>query len=159
MRTIEVRRRVRADVETVWDALADIAAHVEWMADAVSIRFTSATTEGVGTTFVCVTKVGPIRLLDRMEVTEWVPQQAMAVRHTGIVTGEGRFTLTPVGDRTELAWRESLRLPWWLPSWPAAIVLRQIWRWNLRSFERTLGPVASSGRGARLRVPRLRRAR
>ena len=159
MREIEVRRRVRADVETVWDALADIAAHVEWMADAQSIRFTSTTTEGVGTSFECVTKVGPIRLLDRMEVTEWVPERAMAVRHTGIVTGEGRFTLTPVGDRTELAWRESLRLPWWLPSWPASIVLRQIWRWNLRSFERTLGPVATSASGGRRRVPRLRRAR
>ena len=150
---------MRADVETVWDALADIAAHVEWMADARSIRFTSATTEGVGTAFECVTKVGPIRLVDRMEVTEWVPEQAMAVRHIGIVTGEGRFTLTPMGARTELAWRESLQLPWWLPSLPAAIVLRQIWRWNLRAFERTLGPVATSAPGARRRVPRLRRAR
>jgi carbon monoxide dehydrogenase subunit G len=159
VRSIEVRRRLRADVETVWDALADIAAHVEWMADARSIRFTSATTEGVGTTFECVTKVGPIRLVDRMEVTEWVPEQALAVRHTGIVTGEGRFTVMPVGAGSELAWRESLRLPWWLPSWPASIVLRQIWRWNLRAFERTLGPAATAGRGVRRRAPRLRRAR
>lgn len=156
---VEVRRRIGADVETVWDALADIGAHVEWMADAQSIRFTSSRTEGVGTTFECVTKVGPIRLLDRMEVTEWVPEQAMAVRHIGIVTGEGRFTLTPMGSGTGLAWRESLTLPWWLPSWPSSIVLRQIWRWNLRRFEQTLGPLATSGRAARLRVPRLRRAR
>lgn len=159
MRSVEVRRRVRADVETVWDALSDIAAHVEWMADAQSIRFTSAMTEGVGTSFECVTKVGPIRLLDRMEVTEWMPEQALTVRHTGIVTGEGRFTLRTVGDRTELAWRESLQYPWWLPSRPATIVLRQIWRWNLRSFERTLGPVATSGRAGRLRGRRRRRAR
>ena len=157
MGSVVVRRRIRADVETVWDALADIAAHVEWMADAQSIRFTSATTEGEGTTFECVTKVGPFRLIDRMEVTEWVPEQVMAVRHTGIVTGEGRFTITPMGARTELAWRESLRFPWWIPSLPASIVMKQIWRWNLRAFERTLGPVATTGRGARRRVPRLRR--
>ncbi|MEN3272889.1 MAG: hypothetical protein V7636_1650 [Actinomycetota bacterium] len=150
---------MRADVETVWDALADIAAHVEWMADARSIRFTSSSTEGVGTTFECVTKVGPLRLIDRMEVTEWVPEQVMAVRHTGIVTGSGRFTLAPVRERTELSWTEALSFPWWIPSLPASIVMKQIWRWNLRSFERTLGPVATSGRGARRRVPPLRRAR
>jgi len=156
---ITVRRRVHADVETVWDALADIAAHVEWMADARSIRFTSTSTEGVGTSFECVTKVGPIRLLDRMEITEWIPEQAMAVRHTGIVTGEGRFTLVPQGDNTELAWTEALSFPWWIPSLPASLVMKQIWRWNLRAFEGTLGPVATSGRGGRRRVPRLRRAR
>lgn len=149
---------MRADVETVWDALADIGAHVEWMADAESIRFTSSSTEGIGTAFECVTKVGPIRLVDRMEVTEWAPERAMAVRHTGIVTGEGRFTLTPMGARTELAWTEALAFPWWLPSLPASIVMKQIWRWNLRSFERTLGR-ATTGRAGRRRVPRLRRGR
>jgi carbon monoxide dehydrogenase subunit G len=154
---ITVRRLVRADVETVWDHLADIAAHVEWMADARSIRFTSATTEGVGTTFECVTKVGPLRLVDRMEVTEWVPEQAMAVRHTGIVTGSGRFTLAPKGPRTELAWTEELSFPWWIPSLPASFVMKQIWRWNLRGFERTLG-LPTGRRGARRQDRQRRRA-
>lgn len=149
---------MRADVETVWDALADIGAHVEWMADARSIRFTSSSTEGVGTTFDCDTKVGPLRLTDRMEVTEWVPDRAMAVRHVGLVTGEGRFTLTPHGDRTELSWTETLHFPWWIPSLPAAAVLKQIWRWNLRSFEGTLGAAVTGRRGARPRVRLRRRA-
>lgn len=156
MHTISVRRRIRADVETVWDALADIAAHVEWMADARSIRFTSATTEGVGTTFECDTKVGPLRLTDRMEVTEWTPERAMAVRHVGVVTGEGRFTLTRRGEDTDLDWTETLDFPWWIPSPPAALVLHAIWRWNLRRFEAT---IPTGTRGARLRVPRRRRAR
>jgi len=156
VRTISVRRRVRADAETVWDALADIAAHVEWMADARSIRFTSAQTEGVGTTFVCDTRVGPLRLNDRMEVTEWVDEQVMAVRHVGLVTGEGRFTLTPRGTATEMRWTETLAFPWWIPSWPAALVLREIWRWNLRRFEAT---IPTERRDARRRVPRRRPAR
>ena len=157
MRTIAVRRVIRADVATVWDALSDIAAHVEWMADARAIRFTSAATEGVGTTFDCDTQVGPLRLVDRMEVTEWVDERGMAVRHVGIVTGEGRFTLRAVGDdRTELAWREALEFPWWIPELPATCVLRVIWKRNLRRFERTLG-VATRRRGARLRVPWRRR--
>jgi len=157
VRAISIGRVVQADVETVWDALADIAAHVEWMADARSIRFTSALTEGVGTTFVCDTRVGPLRLNDRMEVTEWVDEQVMAVRHVGLVTGEGRFALTPRGADTELTWTETLTFPWWIPSLPASLVLREIWRWNLRRFERTLGSGATGPRGARRRVPRRRR--
>jgi uncharacterized protein YndB with AHSA1/START domain len=162
-RTIAVRRTIGADVATVWDALADIAAHVEWMADAERIRFTSpdGRTEGVGTTFDCATKVGPFRLNDRMEVTDWVDEQTMAVRHVGIVTGEGRFTLTPVtgdGDRTELAWEETLDFPWWIPAPPAAVVLRALWRGNLRRFERTLGPTTTARRGARRRDRQRRRA-
>jgi uncharacterized protein YndB with AHSA1/START domain len=158
-RTIAVRRTIDADVETVWDALADIAAHVEWMADAERIRFTSpdGRAEGVGTTFDCDTRIGPLRLTDRMEVTEWEPERAMAVRHVGLVTGEGRFTITPTTkQRTEMTWAETLHFPWWIPGLPAAVVLEQLWRRNLRRFERTLGTTAT--RGARRRGRRRRRA-
>ena len=145
MPRVQVRRTIRADVEAVWDALADIESHVEWMADARAIRFTSPSTEGVGTTFDCDTKVGPLQLTDRMEITEWVPEQAMAVRHVGLVTGEGRFTLRPHRRGTELGWEETLHFPWWIPSLPAAAVLKVIWRGNLRRFERTLGHAARTG--------------
>ena len=155
MRRIVVRRKLRAPVETVWDALADIASHVEWMADARAIRFTSASTEGVGTTFDCDTKVGPLRLTDKMEVTEWDPERAMAVRHVGLVTGDGRFTLQPARRGTMLSWEEGLRFPWRIPAIPAVAVLRLIWRGNLRRFEKTLG---STPRGARRPVRRRRRA-
>ena len=77
----------------VWRSVEDIASHVEWMADAEAIRFTSASTRGVGTTFDCDTKIGPFRLTDRMEITEWIPNAAMGVSHVGTVTGAGRFLL------------------------------------------------------------------
>ena len=51
------------------------------MADAEVIRFLTEQTAGVGTRFECVTKVGPIRLTDEMEITEWEPGRAMGVRH------------------------------------------------------------------------------
>ena len=140
-RRVAVRRTLkRADAATVWDALADIASHVEWMADARAIRFTSSRTQGVGTTFDCDTKVGPLRLRDRMEVTSWEPERSMTVRHVGLVTGEGRFTLSPRRRGTQLAWDETLQFPWWIPARLAAPVLRLIWRGNLRRFERTLPP-------------------
>ena len=70
--------------------------HVDWMHDAVAIRFTGEQTRGVGTRFLCDTRVGPITLVDRMEITEWEPAAVMGVRHTGIVTGSGRFTLEAI---------------------------------------------------------------
>jgi hypothetical protein len=119
----------------VWADLSNISSHVEWMADAESITFTSAVRSGVGTAFDCVTKVGPIRLTDRMEITEWTPELAMGVRHVGIVTGTGRFTLDAVdASTTRLTWDERLAVPWWLGGPAAGVVLRAIWRRNLRRF-------------------------
>ena len=65
-------------------------------ADATAIRFETDQTRGIGTRFVCDTKVGPITLQDHMEITEWEPQRRMGVRHTGVVTGTGSFELTPI---------------------------------------------------------------
>ena len=51
-----------------------------------------------------------------MEITEWEPERAMGVRHDGLVTGTGRFTLEPLDDgrRTRFTWEEELTFPWWL---------------------------------------------
>jgi hypothetical protein len=125
----------------VWDRLRDIGSHVEWMADAEAIRFTGERRAGVGTTFDCDTKVGPVRLVDRMEVTEWQPGRAMGVRHRGVVTGTGRFTIRPLRLRraTRLTWEEELRFPWWLGGPVGALggrlVLRALWRGNLRRLD------------------------
>lgn len=129
---IRVATTLPAPVEVVWDDVRDLGSHVEWMADAESITFTSASTSGVGTTFDCVTKVGPIRLVDRMEVTTWVEGETIGVRHVGIVTGTGRFTLSPVGHSTRFSWEEELAIPWWLGGPVAAQVLRLVWARNLR---------------------------
>ena len=101
-----------APPDVVWDDLADVASHVEWMADARAIRFLSAQTSGVGTRFECDTKIGPITLTDVMEITEWKPGKAMGVRHTGLITGTGRFTLRKARHgRTHFQWKEKLTYP------------------------------------------------
>lgn len=136
MARIEVEQLLDAPPAVVWEDIRDIASHVEWMADAESITFTSGHHEGVGVEFDCATRVGPFRLTDRMETTEWVEAEVMGVRHTGMVTGEGRFTLRPVGaDRTRFTWAERLHFPWWMGGPLGAIVgsrvLRLVWRRNL----------------------------
>jgi Polyketide cyclase / dehydrase and lipid transport len=127
----------------VWQVLEPIEHHVEWMHDAVAIRFQTDQHRGVGTTFLCDTKVGPFTLVDRMEITEWLPGSVMGVRHVGVVTGTGRFTLTPIdlGRRTRFTWDESLIFPWWLGgplgAWIGGrLVLRAIWKRNLRDLKR-----------------------
>ena len=94
---IKVSTVIAAPPDRVWEELRHIERHVDWMADAEAIRFTSRRREGRGTTFDCETRIGPFHLVDRMEVTEWRTGRSMGVRHAGLVTGTGRFTLRRVG--------------------------------------------------------------
>lgn len=124
----------------VWRQVRDISSHVGWMADAEAIRFTSRTRSGVGTTFECDTRVGPLTLTDSMAVTSWVERREMGVRHTGVVTGTGRFTLRRARrGRTRFTWEERLVFPWWLGGRVGGVVgaqvLKQIWKGNLRRLK------------------------
>ncbi len=143
MTQIRVAIELDAPPSRVWEVVEPIERHVDWMADAVAIRFHGDQTRGVGTTFDCDTKVGPIRLTDEMAITEWEPERAMGVRHEGIVTGSGVFTLDPIdlGRRTRFTWTEDLRFPWYLGGRlgelvGGRVVMRAIWRRNLAELRR-----------------------
>lgn len=141
MSRVRVSIIIDASPERVWATVRDIASHVTWMDDAEAIRYTSPGHEGVGTTFDCHTRVGPFRLTDRMEVTEWSEGSAMGIRHVGLVEGTGLFTLRSARrGRTRFTWDERLRFPWWMGGGPgsvvAAPVLRRIWRRNLANLKR-----------------------
>jgi uncharacterized protein YndB with AHSA1/START domain len=145
MTSICVTVELDAPPARVWEVIEPIEHHVDWMHDAVAIRFEGDQRRGVGTAFACDTKVGPIRLVDQMEITEWEPPAVMGVRHRGVVTGSGRFTLTPLdlGRRTRFAWSEDLTFPWWLGGrvgelLGGRLVMRAIWRRNLRELERLI---------------------
>ena len=113
------------------------------MLDARSIQFEGEQHRGVGTRFVCETKIGPITLHDRMEITEWQPEQRMGVRHAGVVTGTGVFELAPIDldRRTRFTWTEELHFPWYLGGRFGELlggryVLASIWRRNLTALAR-----------------------
>ena len=146
MSRIRVSIDLDATPDRVWDIVEPVERHVDWMTDAVAIRFVGDQTRGVRTRFVCDTKVGPFTLTDRMEITEWDPGHSMGVRHSGVVTGSGVFTLEPIdlGRRTRFTWEEDLRFPWYLGGAVAGliggqVVLRMIWRRNLRGLARLVG--------------------
>jgi uncharacterized protein YndB with AHSA1/START domain len=143
MSRISVSTEIDAPPERVWAVLEPIERHVDWMADAEAIHFETAQTRGEGTRFVCDTKVGPIKLRDRMEITKWEPGLRMGVRHDGVVTGTGTFELTPLDldRRTRFTWTEDLRFPWYLGGRAGELLggrwlLTLIWGRNLRALAR-----------------------
>jgi hypothetical protein len=137
---IRVGITVEASRRATWRHLEDIASHPRWMHDAVAVRFRGAQRQGVGTTFDCDTRIGPFQLVDRMTITEWEPRRRMGVRHEGVVTGTGRFTLRALpGGRTRVVWRERLAFPWWMGGAVGGAVggevLRLVWARNLRQLK------------------------
>ena len=142
MSRITVSIELAASPARVWEIVEPVERHVDWMADAVANRFTNSQTRGVGTAFDCDTKVGPIKLTDHMEITEWVPEKSMGVKHVGIVTGTGVFTIEPLGNGqySKFTWSEELTFPWWLGG-PIGevvggnIVMKAIWRRNLKKLQ------------------------
>ena len=142
MSRIAVSIEIDAPVERVWSVVEPVERHIDWMKDAAAIHFQTEQTRGVGTKFLCDTKVGPIKLVDQMEITEWEPNQRMGVRHTGLVTGTGMFVLTPIDmdRRTRFEWTEELHFPWWLggvlgENIGGKGVMKIIWRRNLRGLK------------------------
>lgn len=149
MGNIRVSIDINASPTKVWQVVEPVERHVDWMADAVAIRFITDQTRDVGTEFFCDTKVGPIKLVDKMTITKWTPNEVMGVRHTGVVTGTGEFTLEPLdnGARTRFTWTEKLTFPWWLggaigSAIGGQVVMKAIWRRNLKAL-RTLVETAN----------------
>jgi hypothetical protein len=134
----------------VWDVLARLEDHVGWMKDATAIRFQTPQQRGVGTTFECDTKIGPLRLTDTMEVTEWEDGVRIGVRHRGAVSGTGMFVLRDAaGPSTIVEWEEQLTFPWWLGAsigaQAAKPVFGALWRGNLGRFGRLVRAGATTG--------------
>ena len=133
-----MRTSVPAPPSVVWADIADIASHVEWMNDAVSITFDTPQRTGVGTSFVCLTAVGPIRLQDRMTVTSWEDGSSIGIRHAGLVTGTGVLRVRRrLGRGSVVTWDEQLHLPWWMGGPLGGIVarpvLKHIWKGSMRN--------------------------
>lgn len=140
MTRVRVSTTIAASPSRVWDHIKDLASHVDWMNDAVAIRYLSHQRTGVGTRFETDTRVGPLRLTDKMEVTDWDDGRTIAIRHTGMVTGTGRFIVRRrLRGGTRFTWEERLKFPWWMGgpfgSFAGGLVLRVIWRRNLHNLK------------------------
>jgi uncharacterized protein YndB with AHSA1/START domain len=96
----------------LWDALADLESHREWMTDVRKLRFLTEQRSGVGTRYQIT--VGPLRMRDHIEVIAWDRPRELAITHRiGPARGEGRFLLAVDGAGTGLEWQARFELPWW----------------------------------------------
>lgn len=133
---VTITKSMNASPEAVWQELAAIEQHVDWMADAVALDFHSDQRRGVGTAFACTTKIGPFKTIDEMEIDRWEEGSAIGVTHRGAVTGTGVFTIAATsGSESTVTWSEALTFPWWMGgvigSTFAQPIFRWIWRRNL----------------------------
>lgn len=135
---VTVSAHYAATPEKTWEELRRVDRHVQWMTDAVSIEFLSDQREGVGTSFRCRARVGPLVTNDLMTITRWEENSVMGVAHRGLVKGSGTFTLNAQAEGTVIVWQEELVFPWWalgpLGAWLARPVLRRLWAKNLRNL-------------------------
>lgn len=118
MARVEERVHIHRPVSHVWSVLTDWEAQPEWMNDAREVTVTSDHRTGVGVTVAVPTDIAlGIVVMDEMEVTEWVEQSKIAVRHTGrIIKGSGAFEVRPtrLPDGTEgtlFTWWEEVTAP------------------------------------------------
>lgn len=139
MARIEVCREMSVPAALVWEALADLGSHTDWMADARSIEFIGDRRQGLGTRMVVDTRVGPLHTRDIVEVTAWEEGRSITVSHRGLIRGIGVLSVEDAGDHARARWEERLVFPWWLggpaAAWAARPLLTAIMRRNLRRLE------------------------
>ena len=139
MRPITVEVDIAAPPDFVWERLADLSSHSEWMSDATSISFATDQRRGVGVRMEVPTRVGPLRVTDIMEIDEWIGGKRIGVRHVGRIGGWGRFELSGNHSPSRITWVEQLRFPWYLGGalvkWLSRPVLHRIFRANLTRFQ------------------------
>jgi hypothetical protein len=111
---------VDAPAEAVWDYVTDWERQGEWMLG-TRVQVTGGAGDrarGVGTTLRAVTGVGPLGVVDTMDVVEFAgppatPPWRAAVRHTGrVIRGEGFFEVVALGpQRSRFTFTELVDLP------------------------------------------------
>jgi carbon monoxide dehydrogenase subunit G len=146
MTRIDIRLDLPHTIDHVWERLTDWKSHSAWIPKTV-VTVTKSTA-GVGTEFLGVTHVGPLRLDDPMTVTESSPPKgghaSSVVSKTGLVLGgTAGFTLTALdASTTRLDWFEDVYLKpkvtfWWTAPFVFAIGTFAF-RSALNAFARTL---------------------
>jgi carbon monoxide dehydrogenase subunit G len=146
MTRIDIRMDLPHGIDHVWEQLTNWAAHSAWIPNTV-VTITKQT-GGLGTEFVGITRIGPIRLDDPMTVSEFQTPRAghascTIIKTGSVLGGTAGFVLTAVDDSTtRLDWFEDIHLKprglfWWTA--PFVVAIGTIaFRSALNAFARTL---------------------
>ncbi|MGH2511813.1 MAG: SRPBCC family protein, partial [Candidatus Limnocylindrales bacterium] len=105
---------IGAPIERVWLRLAEVERQPEWMVDLKWVRIETPGPIRVGSRASALVRIMGIGVADPVEVIEFVPPHAYAVRHEGHFQGSGVFHLEALegnGGRTRVTWDETLIPP------------------------------------------------
>ena len=103
------------------------------MLDADRVEVVSAHREGVGVRLAVRTRIlGLPAFTEPMEVIGWEPPRRLVLRHGGLITGEGTWTLSPEPGGTLFVWVEHVRLRLPVVGEAAARLYAPALRWLMR---------------------------
>ena len=128
---------VPATVEEAWAAITDWTSQGAWM-PLTRVEVVNATV-GAQTQLRAVTGIGPVAVVDDMEIDRWEPPHRCDVRHDGrLIRGRGVFLVQSLSDTsTRVTWEEHLDGFAARATAPAG---RRMLNLALRRFAATLSP-------------------
>lgn len=140
--TVPVDVNVPATV--LWEAVTDWPGQGEWMLGTRVEVVGGGEGRHLGARLRAVTGVGPLGVVDTMEIVEWDPPKRCVVRHTGrVVRGDGVFEVLELGpERSRFLWSELLDLPLGALGrfgWP---LVRPSFRWGVERSLRGMAQLA-----------------
>jgi uncharacterized membrane protein len=95
---------IKAPLETVFEYLADIPSHPEWVKWTKDAEITSIEKKGLGVTTTELMQVGPRKERVETIVTEYKPEEFFTQRHTRGMEMTNRLSVVRMGDATKVAW-------------------------------------------------------
>src|SRR4051795_13249410 len=127
---------VDATAEQAWTAVTDWRAQAAWM-PMTRVDVVGDAGNGMGTRLRAVSGLGPVAVVDEMEIDRWEPPHRCDVRHDGrVVRGRGVFLVEPIGaGRARVTWEEHLD---GFAARAGAPVGRRVLRFALERFAKTL---------------------
>jgi Polyketide cyclase / dehydrase and lipid transport len=127
-------RELPVPAARAWQALVDWPGQGGWM-PFTRVRTLPGPPDGVGARIEASTGVGPLQVVDPMEIVEWDAPRRCVMRHDGrVLRGTGTFEVVPYGPgRCLVRWEEDLRQPVASLTWLA----KPFFAWALRRLERS----------------------
>ena len=109
--TLTFKININSSQKAVFDYLTDWEKQSDWIKFTTVHQLSNAPKEDVN--LLAITRLGPIKLLDTMVVTDWQPYERIVVEHTGrLILGKGIFSVKRLTSNScEFTWQEITPVP------------------------------------------------
>lgn len=118
---------INATAHQIFEYLTDWEQQADWISF-TTVQKLSSGPNAVGTEVLAVTALGPLRLVDTMVLTKFMPPLLMSVEHTGrVILGKGVFSVQEnSSDTCVFTWQEITPVPFGLAGRAALFVVRPV---------------------------------